>query len=103
MLIIDEEARIEESQDKFWHDELENSKILLNEVNKAIFALTKDVSASGGVQSYTLNTGQDSQTVTRADLSSLYRIRKELLSVVTDLEKKLGLRGSAARIIVPAF
>lgn len=94
--------KIEESQDKFWMDELENSKILLNEIEKAIYALTVDVAKSGGVQSYTLNTGQDSQTVTRADIGSLYMRRDNLIKLIDDLERKLGLHG-AARVIVPAY
>ena len=94
--------KINDSLDQFWSDELENAKILLVEVEKAIKALTSDMVASGGVQSYTLNTGQDSQTVTRADVSQLYAKREALLKSIDDLERKLGLHGGA-RIIVPAY
>lgn len=94
--------KINDSLDQFWSDELENEKILLIEVEKAIKALTSDMVSSGGVQSYTLNTGQDSQTVTRADVSQLYAKREALLKSIDDLERKLGLHGGA-RIIVPAY
>lgn len=94
--------KITGSVSDFWNDELENAKILLVEVEKAIKALTSDMVSSGGVQSYTLNTGQDSQTVTRADISQLYAKREALLKSIDDLERKLGLHGGA-RIIVPAY
>lgn len=94
--------KISGSVSDFWSDELENAKIILIEVEKAIMALTSDMASSGGVQSYTLNTGQDSQTVTRADISQLYAKREALLKSIDDLERKLGLHGGA-RIIVPAF
>lgn len=94
--------KITDSQEQFWQDELDNAKILLNQVEKAIYALTVDLGASGGVHSYTLNTGQDSQTVTRADVSQLYAKRESLIKNINDLERMLGLH-SAARIIVPGF
>lgn len=94
--------RTGESVGKFWADELENARILLSEVEKAILALTTDFGGSGGVQSYTLNTGQDSQTVTRADLSSIYALRSRLLAEIDALERRLGLHGGA-RVIVPAY
>ena len=94
--------KITDSQEQFWKDELDNAKILLIEVEKAIKALTSDMVSSGGVQSYTLNTGQDSQTVTRADISQLYAKRAELQKNINDLERMLGLHG-AARVIVPGY
>lgn len=94
--------KITGSIQEFWNDELENAKILLVDVEKAIKALTTDMVSSGGVQSYTLNTGQDSQTVTRADISQLCARRDALLKSIDDLERKLGLHGGA-RIIVPAY
>lgn len=94
--------KISDSREQFWQDELDNAKILLIEVEKAIKALTSDMVSSGGVQSYTLNTGQDSQTVTRADISQLYARRAELQKNINDLERMLGLHG-AARVIVPGY
>lgn len=94
--------KISDSREQFWQDELENAKILLVQVEKAIHALTADLGTSGGVLSYTLNTGQDSQTVTRADVSQLYAKRESLLKNINDLERMLGLHG-AARVIVPGY
>lgn len=94
--------KIGDSPEQFWKDELDNAKILLVEVEKAIYALTTDMVLSAGVQSYTLNTGQDSQTVTRADISQLYFKRAELIKNINDLERMLGMHG-AARVIIPGF
>ena len=87
-----------ESQRRFWLDELENAKRLLHEIEKAILFLTKKTIESGGVQEYTIDTGQDRQTVKRADLSSLYVRQKELLSLIDMLESRLRPAGGAVRI-----
>ena len=87
-----------ESQRRFWLDELENAKRLLHEIEKAILFLTQKTIEAGGVQEYTIDTGQDRQTVKRADLSSLYLRQKELLSLIDMLESRLRPAGGAVRI-----
>lgn len=87
-----------ESQRRFWLDELENAKRLLHEIEKAILFLTQKTIEAGGVQEYTIDTGQDRQTVKRADLSSLYVRQKELLSLIDMLESRLRTAGGAVRI-----
>lgn len=87
-----------ESQRRFWLDELENAKRLLHEIEKAILFLTQKTIEAGGVQEYTIDTGQDRQTVKRADLSSLYARQKELLSLIDMLESRLRPAGGAVRI-----
>ena len=87
-----------ESQRRFWLDELENAKRLLHEIEKAILFLTQKTIEAGGVQEYTIDTGQDRQTVKRADLSSLYVRQKELLSLIDMLESRLRSAGGAVRI-----
>lgn len=87
-----------ESQRRFWLDELENAKRLLHEIEKAILFLTQKTIEAGGVQEYTIDTGQDRQTVKRADLSSLYVRQKELLSLIDMLESRLRPVGGAVRI-----
>jgi len=87
-----------ESQRRFWLDELENAKRLLHEIEKAILFLTQKTIEAGGVQEYTIDTGQDRQTVKRADLSSLYVRQKELLSLIDMLENRLRPAGGAVRI-----
>ena len=55
---------------QFWKDELNNTRRLLYEIEKAILYFTQQSIAAGGVQEYTIDTGQDRQTVKRSDLSS---------------------------------
>lgn len=87
-----------ESQRRFWLDELENAKRLLHEIEKAILFLTQKTIEAGGVQEYTIDTGQDRQTVKRSDLSSLYVRQKKLLSLIDMLESRLRPAGGAVRI-----
>jgi len=70
---------------EYWQDELKNSRILLFEIDKAI----KAISISNH-QSYTLDTGQTSQTVTRVNLPSLISQRDKLIDRISQLEKYLG-------------
>jgi len=70
---------------QFWKDELNNAKIILYELDKAIHALTKKE-----IRQYTINTGQDSQTVYRQDLPQLYDRREKLLAEIAELELKTG-------------
>jgi hypothetical protein len=71
---------------QFWRDELDNSKILLYELDKAINSLTKKEIAY-----YIIDTGQDRQSVTRLDLPSLYIRRQSLIEQIKDLEIQLGI------------
>ena len=81
---------------QFWNDELENSRILLLSVDKAIYALT-----TMGIAEYTIDTGQDRQTVKRSDLSMLQSQRSELISLIATLESRLQIGGSRASQVVP--
>lgn len=74
------------SPDQFWKDELDNSRILLFELDKAIYTLSQK-----GIYSYSINTGQDIQNVTRYDLPQLYTRRKDLMKQIEELELKLGI------------
>lgn len=87
----------------FWTDELENSRTLLEQIDKAIYALSITLESSEGVTEYTIDTGQTSQTVRRADLPNLHNQRKNLLILIDELERKLGLHGSPSRQIVPGY
>ena len=78
---------------QFWKDELDNSRILLYELDKAIHALTKKE-----IRQYTINTGQDAQTVTRQDLPQLYDRRNFLIKQIGELEIKLGIGESQGAI-----
>ena len=83
---------------QFWKDELNNARRLLYEIEKAILYFTQEALKSGGVQEYTIDTGQDRQTVKRADLSSLYVRQKELLNLIAILESRVRSTGGAVRV-----
>ena len=83
---------------QFWKDELNNARRLLYEIEKAILYFTQEALKSGGVQEYTIDTGQDRQTVKRADLSSLYLRQKELLNLIAILESRVRSTGGAVRV-----
>lgn len=83
---------------QFWEDELNNARRLLYEIEKAILYFTQESLASGGVQEYTIDTGQDRQTVKRSDLSSLYIRHKELLNIISILETRVRPTGGAVRV-----
>lgn len=83
---------------QFWEDELNNTRRLLYEIEKAILYFTQEALSSGGVQEYTIDTGQDRQTVKRSDLSSLYMRQKELLNTISILETRVRPTGGAVRV-----
>lgn len=83
---------------QFWKDELNNARRLLYEIEKAILYFTQEALSSGGVQEYTIDTGQDRQTVKRSDLSSLYVRQKELLNLIAILETRARPAGGAVRV-----
>ena len=83
---------------QFWKDELNNARRLLYEIEKAILYFTQEALSSGGVQEYTIDTGQDRQTVKRSDLSSLYVRQKELLNIISILETRVRPTGGTVRV-----
>lgn len=66
----------------FWEEELANCRALLNKINRRIYELD--------IETYSLNTGQDGQSVKRSDLASLVDSRERLLRQTAELEAKLG-------------
>ena len=99
MIIDTSSAVVNESSEQFWEDELTNAKILLVGIEKALNAFA----ANGTIQSYTLDTGQDKQTVTRADIGSLYKQRDKLLVEIQALEARLGAGSPRCPQICPGF
>jgi hypothetical protein len=80
MAVIDPNSPIvKESSETIAADFLTNLRINRFKVQEAIAALT-----SGGVKSYTIDTGQNVQTVTQLDLGSL----RETLSTLNDMIKE---------------
>jgi hypothetical protein len=72
-------------RNQFWRDELNNSKILLYELDKAIYAFNHK-----NVQQYTYNDGQSHITVHKYDLPSLYDRREKLIKTIQELEVITG-------------
>lgn len=72
------------SSEEYYKNEYNNLRIMLAEYNKAILSVSNH-------KSYTLNTGQTTQTVTRHDLTSLTNTRKEILNQIRELELFLGI------------
>lgn len=66
---------------EYWQDELKNSRFLLFQIDQAISTIS-----SNSHQSYTLDTGQSRQTVTRVDLPSLIQQRDNLIQRIRELE-----------------
>jgi len=98
MIIDPTNPIVDETSYQYWKDELINTRILLNNVDLAINALTV-----GNHASYQLDSGQTSQRVTRLDLDSLYKIREDLLSQIHDLEIKCGVNGHGVVIARPGW
>lgn len=86
---------------EFWRNTLKNDKVLLDGINRAIVAFTSSSGADGIVE-YTIDTGQDRQTVKRTDLASLYARRDKLIDEINRIEDALngGRRWSQ---VIPGF
>ena len=84
----------------YWEIQLRNKKVLLQKVQVAIFHFTSS-SGSNGIKSYTIDTGQDKQTVTREDLSSLKSLEFNLQKEIAAME--MQLHNNAPRIIQPGY
>ena len=79
----------------YYETQLKNDKILLNQIDRAIAAL----SASDGIQEYTIYTGQDRQTVKRADIGTLIAQKQRLLAEINQLTEALYGSGRWSQVI----
>lgn len=82
--------------DTFWQGQLTQAKTAAAAYSAAILALT-----TGGVASYTLETGQTRQVVTKIDLTELQNKYSSILNLVATLESRLC--GSGSTHVVPNF
>ncbi len=99
MAIIDNTSPVlRTNSTQFWQDELENAKILLHEIDKALHTLVM-----GGHQSYELDTGQSRQRVTRHDIKKLETWRSNLLVEIRRLEIQCGVGEPAVKIVRPGW
>lgn len=77
----------------FTKERITATKALIVAYEDAVTAL----GTQGGVVSYTLDTGQSRQTVTRADISSLNRMLDGLYNRLATLEARLNGASITAR------
>lgn len=76
---------VSETSTEYYQAELKNARDRLYKLNQAISTIT-----IGGHASYTLDTGQSSQKVTRFDLPELYKQIDILMEQIRRLEIYLG-------------
>jgi hypothetical protein len=91
-LINENHKTLLEDQKKFWQDTLKNTRILFFELDKAIFALTND-----DIKSYSMDTGQTSENVTKHDLPALIDRRDKYKKQIEEIEEKLGIEVESER------
>jgi hypothetical protein len=86
-------------QAQFWREEIGNSKILLYELDKAIYAFNHK-----NIQQYTYNDGQSHITVHKYDLPGLYDQREKLIKTIQELEIMIGDGESQKSVqVVPSW
>ena len=83
----------------FWETQLKNDRIILNQVDRAIAAFTNDLAETQGIQEYTIDTGQDRQTVKRADIGTLISQKQRLLAEINQLTEALYGSGRWSQVI----
>jgi hypothetical protein len=65
---------------QFWQDQLQNTRVLLFEYNKAILLLERE-----GEESYTIDTGQTTTTFRRQNLSEIIKQLPILTKQIQDI------------------
>ena len=83
----------------YYETQLRNDQLLLNQIDRAILVLMKRVQDSEGVGEYTIDTGQDRQTVKRADIGTLIAQKQRLLAEINRLTEALYGSGRWSQVI----
>lgn len=102
MLLPGAEKYLNKDSRDLWTEQLANDRLILGEIDAAISYFNSPEGADG-IAEYTIDTGQDRQTVKRTDISNLMSWRSKLIAEIAQLERSLGMNGCAARRIVPGF
>ncbi|MBQ3746367.1 MAG: hypothetical protein II863_03020 [Kiritimatiellae bacterium] len=102
MLLDDPNGVADIDMRTYWENQLKNDKIILSQVDRAIAVFNQHLVDSGGVQEYTIETGQDRQTVRRSDLASLYSWRQRLVAEINQLSNAL-YGGSRWSQVLPGY
>ena len=103
MLLPGAEKYLNKNSHDLWKEQLANDRLILSQVDAAISAFTQYTLEENAISEYTIDTGQDRQTVKRTDISNLMSWRSKLIAEIAQLERSLGMNGCAARRIVPGF
>ncbi|MGP1603281.1 MAG: hypothetical protein ACTTGZ_02505 [Treponema sp.] len=102
MLLPGAENFLNKNSCDLWTEQLANDRLILSQLDAAIVYFNSPEGADG-IAEYTIDTGQDRQTVKRTDIGNLMSWRARLIAEVAHLERSLGLNGCAARRIVPGY
>ena len=102
MLLPGAEKYLNKDSRDLWTEQLANDRLILGEIDAAI-AYFNSPEGADVIAEYTIDTGQDRQTVKRTDISNLMSWRSKLIAEIAQLERSLGMNGCAARRIVPGF
>lgn len=102
MLLPGAEKYLNKDSRDLWTEQLANDRLILGEIDAAVACFNSPEGADG-IAEYTIDTGQDRQTVKRTDISNLMSWRSKLIAEIAQLERSLGMNGCAARRIVPGF
>lgn len=102
MLLPGAEEYLNKDSRDIWIEQLANDRLILGKIDAAI-AYFNSPEGADGIAEYTIDTGQDRQTVKRTDISNLMSWRSKLIAEIAQLERSLGMNGCAARRIVPGF
>lgn len=80
----------------FFRERIEATKAQIVALEEAALALS-----TGAIQSYTLNTNQSQQTVTKANIATLYNQIEKLLNRLAVLDARLN--GAGRLRVIPAW
>lgn len=81
---------------EYWQARIEKKQTMLDAVDDALTTLL-----TGNVESYSLDTGQGVQKVTRLDIDMLRRLQEKLEADIATLHARAN--GGSVRVGVPTF
>lgn len=82
----------------YWEEQIEKTKSLIAAMDQALLEFALD----GAKQTASIDTGQSRVSYTRADISSLERVRYRLMVQLQTLEKAAG-KGPGGLYLRPGF
>lgn len=83
---------------QFWLDQIATTQARIVALQEAALNIE-----TGAIESYTLDTGQTRQTVTKANIAMLERVLGSLLNRLATLEARCNIGGAGTTIVRPSF